>query len=754
MQRLADRISQDVVRDELRNSLLRWESVLLTCVTHLRRMWADPNRPSFLRLEEEETILRRAWIEHHMAFLNDETAAASALLAPRESQSYTRTSPPASSSMQTEFPRPNVPPPKGSSSASSGRDTHPALQAAVRAVTVVAQPSDSVLAQRPVKSRAGAVYRKRSHPSEAAAVEARVAQTSVQPAPPDSAWSVTGSDTLWMILSFMILCRSQSVRIHRDGVLVHRSLLPSIPLALVSEATAPTVWIEVPSLEWLAWPVLRRLRLWSLQHTHERRRSRSWPTEREIEDVETICAALVAVLLPIALKRKDGPAAPGVTAARTLVWEEDERALRDIRAWQPVPPEQSEGDEADDTASAPHRLRISDILPASIRTRYALPSAEHDRSATSSHVAVVLANSGAESKRAGEMEEDLEAKRKREQEIPVDQKTSDEGRMWSPVFRVDGFLAEVDSLLHGIMLQDYTRSVSGVVVNDEQMPIVHAGMTDALRALMLERCSMESGDDRWNAAFRDCVFEHYMPIGARSLNKRAVLFADQTSAEAIQLGSRYLLEQTRANARPMTVVQNEIGVKVASQIDKMLDQHAKSRMLEADHPVHDLFVLNFFSYILFHETQGMLVRPPEMPQAVDFLNLYYLAPQNVEGQARDLLLKTRRWGMPRRPVVAYLCKRWMVHDIVEVPREQQLDVQRDMERKYDDCDDADHADDREASFRHAAVTPAQAVGLWYDCEDSVEKALLTWLCLVKARYGCNLEDGSNLSDLCDRLHVE
>lgn len=792
LERLSACIAKDAVRDELRDSLLRWESVLLTCVAHLRRMWKDPNRPTILRLEEEETILRRAWIEHHAAFLTDETKVSTPIQQLfSKAHSHTPSSLHSSFSMQTNARTQNA---AAAKTRSTGSSSESSVRSAVRALTVVPSRESSMLPRRPWRSArpgpgdlgSAAAIRgsKRSAAGIASsaiahAVEARVVQTDVQLPRPASAWSLTGSDSLLMILSFMIVCRSQSLWVRYDDVRVHRSLLTSIPLAgsTPPQQSAASVWMDVPSLEWLAWPVLRRLRLWSLQHTRERRLSRSWPTEREVEDLETICAVLIAVLLPKALKNAASERSAEKNAAEsrivnTLLWVDDDAALREARAWQPVDPESETTDEKDANAmlvSEDWQKRAVEAIPAITVARYGMPvqllrgrvpgvvdpGAGVQQPASEAFVAVVMAAS--ESKQNGAAasastlhDEDEDAKRKREQEIPVDAASVDEGRMWSDVFSVEGFLAEVDGLLHGIMLHEYYRSVAGVVVDDEHAPIIHAGMTGALRELMVERCRLESGDDRWNSTFRESVFEHFMPIGARTLNKRSVLFFDRASNEAMHLGSRYLLEQTQANARPMTVLQNEVGVKVAAQIDLMLDRHTKLQMLEPGHPLHDLFVLNFFTYILFHETQGMLVRPPEMPQAVDFMNVYYLAAHNLEGQAQELLLKTRRWGMPRRPVLTYLCKRWMVHDVVEVPRDAQLDVQRNMERKYEGRDE----DEDDKSFRHAAVTPVQAIGVWYDCQDSVEKAILTWLFLVRTRYAGNLEDGSNLLHLCERLCVQ
>jgi len=747
---------EDNKREDLKRLLTQWESVLLTCVFHLRRMWRNPKDPTLLILEEEEMALRKTWLERHTEFVqttipfSTQTAASLTMNSRGDSSSMDIGIPLRPVQVRKLFSNASVLPGKaqpldGTAALVAPNRVSVAKRSLPEHPVSASHPGASDVAAIPMAQPARVLTLSGASPSAGTITPVMALPVSVQLA--QTLPSLTASDMLFSIICHLVLCRSRSVG--KDGLSVHKALLPSIPMTNPSSK----LWMDVPAFEWLAWPVLKRLRLWSLQHTKMNRQAQVWPREQELEDLEAVLAALVVCRLPDTWKSQSQGSnnmstlsmsgqhgSPPVTQA--LCWTNDEQCLQTAAKWSPVELKKKNDDEEDmkkDRTAKPLDQWVGQLgMSATTLALRGAPMIGRNIIAGGQMLVGESKEAAASTNNIMDVINEEEKERKREQEIQVDQTTADEGRMWEKSLHIESFMPEVDGIFHGILIQEYFRTIAGALMKNK--PVIHAGMKEAFYALLKKRSALNAGDDKWESNFRDSVFEHSLPIGARTIHRRIAVGGVSTGGS----GSKYL-QQARANARPTTVFQNEIGVRAAEMIDGLLD-HKKQDMLEPNHELHDLFVLNFFSFVVYHETQGAVKKAANMPQAIDFMNMYYLPAYALESLGRDMLLKTKRLGMKRRPIVSWICKRWMVHDFIDVPKEQMGNVQVDMESKYEESQDV-------STFSHGATTPVSAVGVWYDCNDSIEEALLLWLVLVKLNYKCELEDGTGLQAFCEKLRV-
>jgi hypothetical protein len=170
----------------------------------------------------------------------------------------------------------------------------------------------------------------------------------------------------------------------------------------------------------------------------------------------------------------------------------------------------------------------------------------------------------------------------------------------------------------------------------------------------------------------------------------------------------------------------------------------------AQHELHDLFVLYFFHYVLRGETQGAMEnRPPGKADAIDFVCDYYLNGHELEQEltkADRLLGSCDRGGRERRPLVAWLEKRFYVHDFEMIPADKAMDAQRLIENALASADE----DTGDSGVN--AASPKKAYGCWHPAE-SVEDALLVFLAILKRNYRSEFEDYTPVRELCEKLGV-
>jgi hypothetical protein len=765
------------------------------------------HQPDILVLEEEELSARQYWLEQHkelvqaLICLSPQTEASLKSPVPLPPPLYPQKASSSSRSATAASVMAAVAVPVGAVALSSGASAKSANFSASSS-TMMSTPllktpswaasvemsssgsSDAMDSQPSTSSRQGPSKRSLPDPTPAVSLQsieiAMPAFSSNSSSLASSSSAVRGpklsqsaSEIMFALISHLVLCRSNSVwsDARTDQVALHKSLLGTLPLlhhpslaetpplsqskasetgSKKPEPPNPSAWVHLSDFESLAWPVLRRLRLWSLQHSRARRRGSTWPSRQELNDIETVCAALVVFRLPAVFSKRHSAS---TIKGQALVWHSDEKSLDEVFRWttETLPPVGDKAVGSSDTTTpvvrallpsewVPHLAQRQAIMPYVMQGPFQVGSATVLPAIPVMTVATaVVKASDVVPRSARVVESEQEAKRREEEEEAKkmvvtgssEESDSESGRVWDPKLSVAHYLSEVESIMHGLLIQEYFSLVFGIVLPRELKPIIHSGMREALVRMLTARARLESGDDKWKTEFRLSVFEHLLPVGARAIALRG------TGAKNTGTGGAgaNLLDAARANAQPMVVMQRDLGFKTTEVVDRLLDQSSKMQMTQADHEFHDLFVLNLFSFVFTNATTGELRGKPEgMPLSVDFLGLYYLPPHDLEKRGRDLLTTRRRYGMPRRPIVVWLCRRWMVHDFVEEKSASALDSMREA-----------LAGSAEA---YGALADMSTIGVWFDCGDSVQDALLTWIYLVKTRYDSAVEDGTPIWKLC------
>jgi len=133
-----------------------------------------------------------------------------------------------------------------------------------------------------------------------------------------SSMKMTFADVLFSISLYGLACRENVIG--PKGVLIHRDAFP-VP-------KRGSNWVEVKSFLELARPLQRRLRRICAQCSPLLRRPEAWPSEKEIRNLEALCAAVVVFHLPKALAGSSPPSTPES-------WELDEKVFQTLRAWDP-----------------------------------------------------------------------------------------------------------------------------------------------------------------------------------------------------------------------------------------------------------------------------------------------------------------------------------------------------------------------------------------------------------------------------------
>jgi hypothetical protein len=629
----------------------------------------------------------------------------------------------------------------------------------------------------------------------------------------------SGSDMILHMLLLAVLCRSP-LSIGRYSTTVHRTLLPFVPprtlqglFSTVSNKQSKTVYqgassstashsqpsetqqlimIPIPTFEYLAYPLLIRLRLWSLHHTRDHRKASTWPTREELEDMEVLLAALTVCRLPEALSlaarhvdmnsilrqennssssssKKESTSSsttgPSNYFSSVLQVPDDIKALKSAEEWNPYPEKCKATDpnevkkDKDPTARPAEewikKSRISEtqaIVHGNTLNTHGLIQTSHEKFGGVSAlkekqkhipgVVVIHPTVDDEKKVDAESEEDA---RKREQEVQIKQydvENANRGRLWiTDVFSPETFMAEVDAILHALLLQEYMFIIAGVVV--DQRPTITDHVRNTFDALLLEKSQINSGDDSWDNTFRKTVFEYCLPLGARTISKRSIMKKEEGAFVST------FFEQQNASVDALTVYQNELGLHSAESVERMLTASSENKavMAHPSHELNDVFTIHFFSHILFNMLQGQFTIKRE-PARLDFCRLYVLTSERLESEGKDLLLNRNRDNMLRRPLVVDLCKKWLVHDFMDIKeRDQQQNFQRMMERKYED-DTTENSSGR--SMGHSVY---KQVGIWYECDSSKEACLL-WIHLVMKYYNGQLENLIHIAPIAKALGIE
>jgi hypothetical protein len=275
----------------------------------------------------------------------------------------------------------------------------------------------------------------------------------------------------------------------------------------------------------------------------------------------------------------------------------------------------------------------------------------------------------------------------------------DIGRIFAPITMVT-MMYELESCWYAIQLQEHIYKTAACRVETDPFaansikPFIHAGQRKKLSDWLISQCAVKSGDDSWDRTFREKVFEAYLPISSRIQARRGFSASNNESTHFIPEDSEDkfdtpFLRKVRATAQATVLFQSEMGIKLGTTLDTLTDSQRQDMISDANHPLHAIFLLLFFSHVLFHHTSA----------TVDIASMYYIPAYALEERYRDVLLKSKSAGVPRRPVICWLRRQWMVHVYVK-PNE-----------------------------------PA----VWIQCAD-VEEAILTWMALVNGLYGCELEN--------------
>ena len=473
----------------------------------------------------------------------------------------------------------------------------------------------------------------------------------------------------------------------------------------------------------------------------------------DMEDLQTVCAALVVYHLPAALagaeevvpfgaQSASGPSQRPPPPTTALEWAQDDQAWKTVSAWLPAPvaaqrkkkllAEQAELAKQSSRRSALYKKFTQDEVRRMVVEQQPVNNA-------------VFVGQSLEAP-VGLEPGDYTDEKKEDNSGAASKTEAVEGRVFQEAFQANLFLGEAESVFHGLMLQEYYVGSSGVVTQTTPIPI-HAGQMDSLLEVLRERATLESDDEDWRRSFREFVFEHSIPLGARALNRRGVVSDIDTQRGGP--GSEYL-QRFLANAKPIVLFEREVGSQFAVYVDTLIED-ARLAMSEPDHELHDLFILHFFAAYVYHETVAM-DESTNTARGADFLALYYLGPHHLERHAELLLRNKLRYGERRRPLLVYIRRRWMVHDFVDMD-EKTVTVMRAVAepRDAEDEDDAELTT-AETVFKQSTSSTdirADVFGVWYDFEDDLMRALVFWLLLVKTAYNGYLEDGTEMDRVTD-----
>jgi hypothetical protein len=96
------------------------------------------------------------------------------------------------------------------------------------------------------------------------------------------------------------------------------------------------------------------------------------------------------------------------------------------------------------------------------------------------------------------------------------------------------------------------------------------------------------------------------------------------------------------------LLQYELGVDVAKEIDDTFGPRLRHIGQQPEHPYYDLFVVHMFAYILHQE------------QRVKFRETLMLTDGQLFAK-KDMLFRTKKWHMPRDPLVVRIARGWYVH---------------------------------------------------------------------------------------------
>lgn len=193
---------------------------------------------------------------------------------------------------------------------------------------------------------------------------------------------------------------------------------------------------------------------------------------------------------------------------------------------------------------------------------------------------------------------------------------------------VGGFVKTASRVLRGYWLQKMVFDKYPITPSDK-CPSYSQFARDCFLEWLRVRCQRDYSDSSIKV-YRDMIYEHWMPIGARQETLR-------------QFSSKHDFMQ------PLNLLEQQLGVDSATSLANLA--RVKTKLVEKDpsNEVYDFLVLSQFSYIM------------QSTCDTNFIKYYYILPSEL-GKFYKRLDCTDYCHRPRRPILLHIMKGWWVHD--------------------------------------------------------------------------------------------
>jgi hypothetical protein len=245
-----------------------------------------------------------------------------------------------------------------------------------------------------------------------------------------------------------------------------------------------------------------------------------------------------------------------------------------------------------------------------------LPSAEEIRIAAEKAVSDALAMKTNVAKHNVIVEE------KNPDEIEYD---VNEGSYWhsDKVTVIRDFVRMASRVLRNYWLQKMLFDRYPVRAADK-MPVYADSVKQHMRKWLIDSVEVDSSDNSVKV-YRELIYEHWMPVGARQEMLRLM----STKHDFLQA---------------LNLLEKELGVDSATSLANMARVKLKIVAADENNEVFDFLYLSQFCYLMKHLT------------ATDFKKQYYIMP----GTWPNIT-----WGQARRPIATRLLHMWVIHDAGE-----------------------------------------------------------------------------------------